>query len=421
MSDNPYILLVEDEESFADALTVGLTREGFDVEWVADGVSAIEAFERKTPNLVLLDVMLPNMSGLDVCRLIRLKSEVPIVMVTAKTEEVDAVVALELGADDYVTKPYQFRELVARVRAILRRAEARNQDKAIENVNIICAHLGNGASVACALQARVIDAQQAIVSYQRAIELNPACADYHFNLGNAHYALGQAPAARSSFSAATTLDPQLAAAHFNLGQVAQDEGDHLAAAQSYKRAVDLDFHYVDALVNLGLTLKELGQSELTRECFELILQKQTGHPMAGVNLAKFHLEQNHPPAAEAACRSVLEVHPTHAEALLNLGVALQAQNRTLDAIAAYEEIVAHNPDYPDRQFNIAFSELMAGRWQSGWQHYEARWGTDNPVFTAKHPHIQNWNGESLAGKRLLFFAEQGYGDTLQFCLSMTHY
>ena len=74
------------------------------------------------------------MSGLDVCRLIRLKSEVPIVMVTAKTEEVDAVVALELGADDYVTKPYQFRELVARVRAVLRRSEARNQDKAIENV-----------------------------------------------------------------------------------------------------------------------------------------------------------------------------------------------------------------------------------------------------------------------------------------------
>ena len=134
MSDIPYVLLVEDEESIADALTVGLTREGFDVEWVADGVSAIEAFERKTPNLVLLDVMLPNMSGLDVCRLIRLKSEVPVIMVTAKTEEVDAVVALELGADDYVTKPYQFRELVARVRAILRRAEARNQDKAIENV-----------------------------------------------------------------------------------------------------------------------------------------------------------------------------------------------------------------------------------------------------------------------------------------------
>ena len=87
MSDIPYVLLVEDEESIADALTVGLTREGFDVEWVADGVSAIEAFERKTPNLVLLDVMLPNMSGLDVCRLIRLKSEVPVIWLLQKPKK----------------------------------------------------------------------------------------------------------------------------------------------------------------------------------------------------------------------------------------------------------------------------------------------------------------------------------------------
>ena len=263
--------------------------------------------------------------------------------------------------------------------------------------------------------AKLGQADQAIVSYQRAIELNPACADYHFNLGNAYYALGQAPAARSAFETAASLDPKMAAAHFNLGQVTQDEGDHLAAAQAYKCAVDLDFHYVDALVNLGLTLKELGETELTRECFELILQKQPGHPMAGVNLAKFHLEQNNPPAAEKACHSVLDAHPTHAETLLNLGVALQAQNRTLDAIAAYEQIAVHHPDYPDRQFNLAFSELVAGRWQSGWKHYEARWATDNPVFATRHPQVHVWNGESLASKRLLFFAEQGYGDTLQFC------
>ena len=258
-------------------------------------------------------------------------------------------------------------------------------------------------------------AEKAIASYERAIELQPGCADFHFNQGNAHYALGQATAARLAFESAVELDPSLAAAHFNLGQVAQDEGDHLTAARAYKRAVDLDSHYIDALVNLGLTLKELGETELTRECFELILQKQPGHPMAGVNLAKFHLEQNDPSAAETVCRAVLEQHPAHAEALLNLGVALQAQNRTLDAIAAYEEIVAHNPEYPDRQFNLAFSELMAGRWQSGWQHYEARWATDNPVFAPRHPQVQVWNGESLDGKRLLFFAEQGFGDTLQFC------
>lgn len=258
-------------------------------------------------------------------------------------------------------------------------------------------------------------AESAIESYERAIDLQPDCADFHFNLGNAHYVLGQAEAAREAFRQATTLDPKLAAAHFNLGQVAQDGSDHLTAAQAYKRAVDLDFHYVDALVNLGLTLKELGETDLTQECFELILQKQPGHPMAGVNLAKFYLEQNNPPASEAACRAVLEAHPTHAEALLNLGVALQSQNRPLEAITAYEEIVAHHPDYPDRQFNLAFAELMAGRWQSGWQHYEARWATDNPVFSKRYPTIQNWNGETLKGKRLLFFAEQGFGDTLQFC------
>ena len=258
-------------------------------------------------------------------------------------------------------------------------------------------------------------AEAAQEKLQLALELQPGDPENHHELALHFAGLGQAEQAIESYQRAIELNPACADYHFNLGQVAQDEGDHLAAAQSHKRAVDLDFHYVDALVNLGLTLKELGQPELTRECFELILQKQPGHPMAGVNLAKFHLEQNHPPAAEAACRSVLEAHPTHAEALLNLGVALQAQNRTLDAIAAYEEIVAHNPDYPDRQFNLAFSELMAGRWQSGWQHYEARWGTDNPVFAPRHPHVQAWNGEPLSGKLLLFFAEQGYGDTLQFC------
>ena len=115
------ILIVEDEESFVDALTVGLRREGFHVVAARDGVEALAAFDAHTPDLVLLDVMLPRMSGIDVCRQIRAKSKVPIIMVTAKAEEIDAVVALEVGADDYVTKPYRLRELVARMRAVLRR------------------------------------------------------------------------------------------------------------------------------------------------------------------------------------------------------------------------------------------------------------------------------------------------------------
>jgi two-component system response regulator RegX3 len=117
------ILLVEDEESFVDALTIGLDREGFDVAVARDGQQAVALFAKDTFDIVLLDLMLPKMSGLDVCRQIRTSSEVPIIIVSAKGEEVDMVLMLEIGADDYVTKPYRLRELVARIRAVLRRRE----------------------------------------------------------------------------------------------------------------------------------------------------------------------------------------------------------------------------------------------------------------------------------------------------------
>lgn len=117
----PTVLIVEDEDSFVDALVVGLKREGFLVHAARDGLAALEAFDLVRPDLVLLDVMLPKMSGLDVCREIRAKSRVPIIMVTAKGSEIDTVVGLEVGADDYVAKPFRLRELVARMRAALRR------------------------------------------------------------------------------------------------------------------------------------------------------------------------------------------------------------------------------------------------------------------------------------------------------------
>jgi len=115
------VLLVEDEESFIDALEIGLAGEGFTVHVARDGQEAISLFDELNPELVLLDMMLPKLSGLDVCRALRQRSNVPIIMVTAKGEEIDTVVALEVGADDYVTKPYRLRELVARMRAVLRR------------------------------------------------------------------------------------------------------------------------------------------------------------------------------------------------------------------------------------------------------------------------------------------------------------
>lgn len=120
-SGRPTVLVVEDEASYVEALTVGLSREGFIVEVAVDGAEALLKFEDLQPDLVLLDVMLPKMSGIDVCRLLRKRSQVPIIMVTAKSAEIDTVVGLEVGADDYVSKPYRMRELVARMRAVMRR------------------------------------------------------------------------------------------------------------------------------------------------------------------------------------------------------------------------------------------------------------------------------------------------------------
>jgi two-component system, OmpR family, response regulator RegX3 len=132
VNNSPCILVVEDEESFVEALRIGLVREGFTVEVAVDGREALERFDEVSPDLVLLDVMLPGISGIDVCRELRSRSQVPIVMVTAKGEEIDTVVGLEVGADDYVTKPYRLRELVARMRSLLRRANWRGDADATE-------------------------------------------------------------------------------------------------------------------------------------------------------------------------------------------------------------------------------------------------------------------------------------------------
>lgn len=127
------ILIVEDEESLADSVRYNLEREGYVVTVAVDGRRGLERFRAEPPALVILDLMLPEVSGLDVCRTIRSESDVPIIMVTAKDSEADKVTGLELGADDYVTKPFSVRELVSRVRALLRRA-AIQSDKMAEEV-----------------------------------------------------------------------------------------------------------------------------------------------------------------------------------------------------------------------------------------------------------------------------------------------
>src|SRR4029453_2751547 len=116
------ILLVDDEPSLQKMLTHALEREGFQVQTVGDGEEALEAFKTYEPHLIVLDIMLPKLDGTEVIRRIRAQSDVPVIMLTARDDEIDRVVGLELGADDYVTKPFAVRELVARVRAIMRRA-----------------------------------------------------------------------------------------------------------------------------------------------------------------------------------------------------------------------------------------------------------------------------------------------------------
>jgi two-component system response regulator RegX3 len=122
------VLVVEDEESYSDALSYMLRKEGFEVAVAPTGTVALETFDRTGADLVLLDLMLPGLSGTEVCRTLRQKSNVPVIMLTAKDSEIDKVVGLELGADDYVTKPFSSRELVARIRAVLRR---RGEDEVV--------------------------------------------------------------------------------------------------------------------------------------------------------------------------------------------------------------------------------------------------------------------------------------------------
>lgn len=126
------ILLIEDEAPIADSVAYSLKNEDFEVEIASDGLSALSAFRVFAPDLIILDLMLPKLGGLDFCRMVRKESGIPIIMLTAKTEEIDRVVGLELGADDYVPKPFSVKELIARVRAVLRRTEAaRTEDNQI--------------------------------------------------------------------------------------------------------------------------------------------------------------------------------------------------------------------------------------------------------------------------------------------------
>ena len=157
----PMVFVVEDEESFIEALEIGLKREGFRVSVAKDGAEALTMFDKINPDIILLDVMLPKVSGTDVCREIRKKSQVPIIMVSAKGSEIDTIIGLEVGADDYIVKPYRLRELVARIRAALRRSSLTPTE--IDEVGIGTVSIGDVA----------IDPEQHVVTVRGAVTKLP--------------------------------------------------------------------------------------------------------------------------------------------------------------------------------------------------------------------------------------------------------
>ncbi len=128
------VLVVEDEETFRDTLSYLLTREGYDITLASNGLEGLRQFESVEPDIVLLDIMMPELSGTEVCRIIRQTSDTPIIMLTAKDSEIDKVLGLEMGADDYVTKPFSTRELVARIRAVLRRGTTGTEEELPESI-----------------------------------------------------------------------------------------------------------------------------------------------------------------------------------------------------------------------------------------------------------------------------------------------
>ncbi|OKH34321.1 hypothetical protein NIES2101_39155 [Calothrix sp. HK-06] len=125
----PHVLLVDDEDTLRDSLSYSLQKEGYSVTAVADGRSAIKQFHKQVPDVILLDLMLPEIDGMEVCWRIRAFSNVPIVMLTAKDEDTDKIWGLEAGADDYITKPFNIRELLARIKAVLRRRDQNNLEQ----------------------------------------------------------------------------------------------------------------------------------------------------------------------------------------------------------------------------------------------------------------------------------------------------
>ncbi|MBI4657443.1 MAG: tetratricopeptide repeat protein [Verrucomicrobia bacterium] len=256
--------------------------------------------------------------------------------------------------------------------------------------------------------------EDAVTAYRKAVEILPSFADAHYNLGNAYYALKRSSEAETCYRKALEVQPDLTEARYNLGLLAHERGKLQEAIEEYRRVTDVNPAHPDALLNLGLVLKDLGQHDDAEACYRRLLQTSPDHARGQVNLASVLISKDELEEAENLCRRVLRHHPGLAEAWLNLGVARQAAGNVTEAIECFQRALELRPQYEEARYNLGIAELLAGHLDAGWQNYEARWRTENPLFANRGFRQPHWQGQSLRGRTLFVHCEQGLGDAIHF-------
>lgn len=256
---------------------------------------------------------------------------------------------------------------------------------------------------------------EAIESYNQALALDPHDAETHYNLANAHYARADWDEAAASYTRAAVLRPEFAEVHFNFGKLLAERGDPEAAIACYRRALAVRPTMTGALFNLANLLQDQEQFGEAEATWRRLLALDPNHAEAHAGLGNGLHALGRVDEALAAYRRALAIKPDLAEAHYNLANALEDASRIAEALTHYERAVTLKPDYVEAHWNRSLVLLLSGDFQAGWPEYEWRWRRRNSASLRRPFTAPLWRGEPLDGKRILLHAEQGMGDTLQFC------
>ncbi|MEO8926922.1 MAG: tetratricopeptide repeat protein [Caulobacteraceae bacterium] len=256
---------------------------------------------------------------------------------------------------------------------------------------------------------------EAVANYRKAVRLQPNFPDALNNLGLAQAALGRPDSAQASYRAALRLKLDFAEAHGNLGIVLNALGRAAEAEASYREAVRLAPHYRDALNNLSVLLSDQGRGEEAEGVLREAVRLGPDRPDALGNLGVVLTKLGRAAEAEPILGEALRLSPDDPDAHFNLAAAMHELRRLDEAEAGYRQAVRLRPDFADAHGNLAYALLLGGAFEEGWREHEWRWRTKNMQGGERNLRAPPWKGETLAGRVLLLHAEQGLGDTLQFC------